>query len=96
MKRIITAIVIFTTGFVGGVYTFLRLICYFSKTLHDLKIDLVEGFEYLLLGYNTVKGPRKPYSHYPYTKRPYSSYSNTRYYYGGKEFEEDEEDKDDN
>jgi len=93
MKRMIIAIIIFVTGFIGGVCTFLRWISWSGRTLHDLKIDLIERFEYLLLGYNTIKGPRKSRYYSPYIRRPYNSYRTSYRDYYDKSFEEDEEDK---
>lgn len=98
MKRIITVIIIFVTGFIGGVYTLLRFISRSGRALHEFKIELIERFEYLLLGYNTIKGPRKSSYCSSYIRRPYSSYRTSYgYYHDNKSFEnEDEENKDDN
>ena len=91
MKKIVVSFVALVIGFIGGIYVFLRLISWSGSTLHTVKIDLIEKFEYLLLGYNTVKGPRKTYYYNPYVRRPYSSYRTSyRDYYGDKGFEEDE------
>lgn len=87
MKRIIVGIMIFTAGFVGGLYAFLKWIAKFPTVLHAFKKDLVDKIEYLLLGYNTYKGPRKV--HYqPYHSRYMRTY---RDYYGDKSFEDEEE-----
>lgn len=92
MKRMITVIIIFVTGFIGGVYTLLRFISRSGRALHEFKIELIERFEYLLLGHNTIKGPRKSSYCSPYIRRPYSSYRTSYgYYHDNKSFEEDEE-----
>lgn len=89
MKRIIVGVMIFIAGFVGGLVVFLKWFVKFPTVLHAFKQDLVEKFEYLLLGYNTHKGPRKTY-YQPY----YNRYRRTfRDYYGDKSFEEDEEEE---
>lgn len=96
MKRIIIGIMIFIAGFVGGLCAFLKWIVKFPDVLNAFKKDIVDKIEYLLLGYNTIKGPRKTYYHPPYYGRsPYSGYYTTSYrdYYGDKSFEEDEEEE---
>lgn len=94
-KGMIIEIMIFTAGFVGGLFAFLKLIMKFPAMLHAFKLDLIEKFEYLLLGYNTVKGPRNPYYQPYYRRRPYNGYYHTTYrdYYGDKSFEDDEKEK---
>ena len=94
MKKIMISFVMLVIGFIGGIVAFLRFIARSGRTLHEFKIELIERFEYLLLGYNTIKGPRKARYYSPYMRRPYSSYRTSyRDYYGDKSFEEDEEEE---
>jgi hypothetical protein len=92
MKKIVINFVMLVIGFISGIYAILRLIIWSDGTLHGFKIAIIERFEYLLLGYNTIKGPRKSYYHSSCIRRPYSNYRTSyRDYYGDKGFEEDEE-----
>lgn len=89
-------IMIFIAGFAGGLFVFLKWIMKkFPAARHAFKLELIEEFEHLILGYNTVKGPRKGYYQPYYRRYPYSGYRTTyRDYYGDKSFEDDEkEDK---
>ena len=91
MKKIVISLVMAMVGFIGGIYAFLKWLTKCENALLSFKRGLVDDFEYLLLGYTTIKGARK-YRYQPYyRRRPYSGYyTSYRDYYGDKTFEEDE------
>lgn len=93
MKRIIISLVMAMVGFIGGIYAFLKWLTKCENALLNFKRGLVDDFEYLLLGYNTIKGAKK-YRYRPYYRRRpmYRSNYKTRSYndYFDISFEEDE------
>lgn len=90
MKKIVINFVMLVIGFISGVIAFLRLITMGENTLDSFKRGLIDDFEKLLLGYNTVK-TRKGFDYYSYYYGP----KKRRYfrdYYPSNDFEEDEKD----
>lgn len=87
MKKIVINFVMLVIGFISGVIAFLRLITMGENTLDSFKRGLIDDFEKLLLGYNTVK-TRKGFDYYSYYHGP----KKRRYfrdYYPSNDFEED-------
>lgn len=95
MKRIVISLVIMMVGFIGGVLAFLKWLTKCENALVSFKRGLIDDFEYLLLGYNTIKGARKYRYYQPYFRRRYRSDYRTSYAdYFDKGFEEDENEED--
>ena len=91
MKRFIVSFVMLVIGFIGGIYAFLRWIAKLDNTLNKFKEGLVDDFERLLLGYNTVK-TRRRFDYYSYYHGP----KKRRYfgdYYHSNDFNKDEEEE---
>lgn len=87
MKKMLVAVVIFVGGFVGGFLTLLKWISMCSDVLVRFKKKVIDDFEHLLLGYNTIK--TRPYRPY-YRSRYRSNYTTCYNDYYKRSFEEDE------
>ena len=94
MKKLMVSFVMFIIGFIGGIYAFLKWIVKSDRLLPAFKKGLVDDFEYILLGYNTVKTYSKRHRwDYQYYPRYDSHRKYFKDYYHSNDFKKDEEEE---
>lgn len=94
--KVMKILVAFIVGFVTAIYLLLNWLVTKYEVLKGFKKGIIDDFEYLLLGYNTIK--TEPYykrwgmneSSYRSFRHHMSSYND---YYKNKGFKEDEEEE---